>query len=413
MAQPQSLPACIHENFGVGRGLICGYQPAPGISPLELSVESIVASLQRDDVVTWLHFNLSDARARRWLLQAQFLPQVLREVLERHDENRCIEMSDAAMLLVIGDFTFEDDTDPSEVATLWCLAAPSQLITARFHPLKTPDELRSRLRDGGAARSGIDLLSQMLELRSTPLRRLAEQMAGLLDRVEDEILAGNIKQQREQLGRTRRLCARLRRQFRPDRDDMSKFLHRPQRPLANEDRDQLQECNDALGFVLEEIAECYERAKLLQEELSSRVAENTGRNLYALSILTAVLTAYDAGDRRLRHERGRSAVGARCRRVRQGDVVDPGERRHYVGRLGLEAAAVDSCGLFAARAHRLLSSSQAGRRSSQQCESREPQRRVLTTSSTWPSVTVCERTPSTLCHDQMLRRISRSRMLVS
>jgi zinc transporter len=41
--------------------------------------------------------------------------------------------------------------------------------------------------------------------------------------------------------------------------------------------------------VLEEIAECYERAKLLQEELSSRVAESTGRNLNVLSILSAVL----------------------------------------------------------------------------------------------------------------------------
>jgi zinc transporter len=40
---------------------------------------------------------------------------------------------------------------------------------------------------------------------------------------------------------------------------------------------------------LEEIAELYERAKLLQEELASRLAESTGRNLYVLSILTAVL----------------------------------------------------------------------------------------------------------------------------
>ena len=46
---------------------------------------------------------------------------------------------------------------------------------------------------------------------------------------------------------------------------------------------------DSLGFALEEIAELYERAKLLQEELASRLAESTGRNLYVLSVLTAVL----------------------------------------------------------------------------------------------------------------------------
>ena len=160
MTQLQGLPGFINADSGADRGLICGYQLAPGAPPRELLPESIVASLQREDVVTWLHFNLSDARARRWLLQAQFVPQPLREVLERHDENRCIELTEDELLLVIGDFTFEDDSDPSEVATLWCFAAPHRLITARLHPLKSPDELRSRLRDGGAASSGIDLLNQ-------------------------------------------------------------------------------------------------------------------------------------------------------------------------------------------------------------------------------------------------------------
>jgi len=293
MPQLQPLPGFIHDELGADRGLICGYQLAAGTRPLELAADTMVASLQRADVLTWLHFNLSDARARRWLLQAAFLPPVLREVLERHDENRALELGGQEVLLVISDFTYEDDSDPSEVATLWCLAAPHRLITARLHPLKSPDELRARLRDGGTAhsvaQSGIELLRQLLELRTARLKRLADEMTELLDRVEDEILAGNIKQQREQLGRTRRLCARLRRQFAPERTDMNKFLLRPMEQLALVDREHLQEYNDTLGFVLEEIAECYERAKLLQEELSSRVAENTGRNLYVLSILTAVL----------------------------------------------------------------------------------------------------------------------------
>ena len=110
-----------------------------------------------------------------------------------------------------------------------------------------------------------------------------------LDGIEDEILAGDIREQRAQLGRTRRLCARLRRQFVPERADLRKFLQRPTVALAEADRDALQSSTEALGFAIEEIAELYERAKLLQEELASRLAENTGRNLYVLSILTAVL----------------------------------------------------------------------------------------------------------------------------
>src|SRR5262249_53306832 len=108
------------------------------------------------------------------------------------------------------------------------------------------------------------------------------------DDIEDEILAGNIEEQREQLGRSRRLCARLRRQFAPERADLGRVVHRSAE-LPEADRGLLESSVESLAFTIEEIAEIYERSKLLQEELASRLAENTSRNLYVLSLLTAVL----------------------------------------------------------------------------------------------------------------------------
>jgi zinc transporter len=248
-----------------------------------------VQALAQTDQVTWLHFNLSDARARRWLLDAAFVPTALREVLQEHDENRRIEATDGGLLLVISDFTYEDESDPSEVATLWCYADHHLLITARVHALKSSDELRLRMRTGITAASGIDLAAQLLDIRTARVKQLATGMIRQLDDVEDEILAGNIKQQREQLGRARRLCARLRREFAPERADLGRVLHRSGHSLSEADRGVLESSVESLGFAIEEIAELYERAKLLQEELASRLAENTGRNLYVLSLLTAVL----------------------------------------------------------------------------------------------------------------------------
>lgn len=288
MSQLQPLPTFINEASGSDRGLICGYQLAATKKPREITADSIVESLARHDVVTWLHFNLSDARARRWLLDAQFLSSALRDVLQEHDENRRIEVADGGLLLVINDFAF-DRSDPSEVATLWCFAGANVLITARVHPLRSADELRLQLRNGAAVTTGFELLCMLLDMRTARLKGLASEMTTQLDQLEDEILAGSIKQQREQLGRMRRLCARLRREFVPERADLIRFLHRPASTSAPIERDLLQSSTDLMGFAIEEVAELYERAKLLQEELASRLAENTSRNLYVLSILTAVL----------------------------------------------------------------------------------------------------------------------------
>lgn len=287
----RSIPAFINEAAGADRGLICGFQLARGQRPREIPVDDIAACLSQPDAVTWLHFNLSEARARRWLLQAQFLPLAMRELLQEHDENRRIELVEGGLLLVVSDFTFEDESDPTEVAPLWCFASPGALITARMHPLKGVDDLRLAMRNGSLPEltSGVEIAALLLELRTGRVRRLAQMMIDRLGDIEDEILAGDIREQREQLGRTRRICARLRRQFSPERADLGKFLHRNAAELADSDLKALQSEADSLGFSIEEVAELYERAKLLQEELAARLAENTGRNLYVLSILTAVL----------------------------------------------------------------------------------------------------------------------------
>jgi len=289
MPQLQPMPLFLNETAGADRGLICGYQLQSQGPAREVGADGIVQAIAQTDKVTWLHFNLSDARARRWLLDAAFVPAALREVLQEHDENRRVESTDGGLLLVIRDFTYEDESDPSEVATLWCYAGRHLLITARLHALKSSDELRQRMRSGIAAASGIDLVAQLLDIRTARIKQLASDMTRQLDDIEDEILAGNIRQQRELLGRARRLCARLRREFAPERADLGRVLHRPAHPLADADRGVLESSVENLAFAIEEIAEIYERAKLLQEELASRLAENTGRNLYVLSLLTAVL----------------------------------------------------------------------------------------------------------------------------
>lgn len=287
------MPAVLSESLGADRGLICGYRLRPRATPQEISSEDIASALLQtqggSEVVVWLHFNLSDARARRWLLEATFLPEELRELWREHDANRRVEMADDGLLLVVNDFSYDDASDPSEVVPLWCFAGPRLLITARLHPLRSADELRLQMRTQFTAASGIDLAAQLLDIRSNRVKRLANEMTDQLDNIEDRILAGNIEQQRELLGRNRRLCARLRREFAPERADLNRFLHRPTDALPEADREALQSSTDALAFALEEISELYERAKLLQEELASRLAENTSRNLYVLSIVTAVM----------------------------------------------------------------------------------------------------------------------------
>jgi zinc transporter len=107
MRQMQSIPLFLNEGAGADRGLICGYSLQSHGPAREVTADGIVEALAQTDQVTWLHFNLSDQRARRWLLDAAFVPPALREVLQEHDENRRVEWTDGGLLMVISDFTYD------------------------------------------------------------------------------------------------------------------------------------------------------------------------------------------------------------------------------------------------------------------------------------------------------------------
>jgi zinc transporter len=290
------LPAAAATDPGQSRraahvesGLICAYA-FPGTGPArQLRAAEVAVALARRDEVLWLHFNSSDAAARRWLGHlGVYPPHALRAVAER--DARCrMETDHEGVLVVLNDLTFEDDTDPDEVATLWAYATADRLVTSRAHPLKSVDRLRSSVREGATEHSGFALLGRLLELQLEALDRLIDGAAGELDHVEDRILSGRISEQRARLGRVRRLVAHLQRHFSPQRLAMNRGLQRLAPALPTADAERLRAAGDTLATLTDAAAALHERAKLLQEELASRIAEETNRNLYVLTIFSAVV----------------------------------------------------------------------------------------------------------------------------
>ena len=283
-ARPRTFPYVPPADSG----LICGFVIAPDANVAAIELEDIDDTQLNSGAVIWLHFNLTNARARQAIARLSFIPREVQEALCEQDDRRRIDVLDEGLLAVVSDLTFEPDSDPAEVSPLWCFVTDRLFVTGRIHPLKTVDELRSAVRGGLRVGKAIELLIWFLARRTAALRDLTEGMAEQVSEIEDEILGGAIRQQREQLGRMRRFCAQIRRHFAPDRMAFRRLLQSRPGLLDESQTEAMRTEIEELSFLIDEVNELYERAKLLQEELASRVAENTGRSLYVLAILSAV-----------------------------------------------------------------------------------------------------------------------------
>lgn len=116
---------------------------------------------------------------------------------------------------------------------------------------------------------------------------VVEDRSDAVDDIEDLILKETFQEQRSELGRVRRLLARLHRQLRANRLALFRLLARLP-SWCSDDKADLQQNVERLEGVVQDLELVQERARLLQEEIAGRLEEAVNRNLYVLSTVTTV-----------------------------------------------------------------------------------------------------------------------------
>ena len=281
-------------NYGSDRnGLVCGFLfsaegPSRSISLDEAKVwlaEQPEASLVG---FLWLHFNLADASAEAWMRANLSLVPEYFEAL--HEGSRSTRIEDASdhLVAVINDVAYEFSFDPSEIASLWMTVNRGLAVTARTHPLRSIDRLRQAVREGGRFDSSVALLNHLLRDQGDVLVRIVREATVQVDSVEDNLAAGKPQRKRAALGKLRRLLVRLQRLLAPEPGALFRLLRQPPPWIAPHDLDELRQSTEEFSLVLRDLAALQERIKLLQEEVTAQVVEQTNRSVFTLTVVTVL-----------------------------------------------------------------------------------------------------------------------------
>jgi zinc transporter len=262
-------------------GMICGFRLAqPGVE--RLTAPDAAAHV-------WLHFNLSDTRARRWLEQRAPAPEAAREALAGDEVRLGLRLLPDAFVVVLADLHHQLGSDPDSFGEIRVYVDAERMITARPHPLCTTDRLRRELMGGAQFPSAMALFVRFID-------GLADRFAGLVadagervDDAEEQVLAGRYADRGVALGRQRRMMVHLRRYLAADRAALAPLAARLPAAFDDQARVELRHTLDRLDAVAADLELVQERARLLQEEIAGRVGEATGRTLLLLSVVTTVL----------------------------------------------------------------------------------------------------------------------------
>ena len=160
------------------------------------------------------------------------------------------------------------------------------IVSGRRRALSAVQVMRSALRNGLKVATPTALLETIISSMINSMDRFSDDIAGKLDRIEERILADDMSEGRQMLGRIRRTTVRLHRQL----VILRSLIQRLELDLCQKLslRIATATLRQRLDWLDTEIVSLRDRAHLLQEEVTVKTAEQTHRNLHVLAVVTTL-----------------------------------------------------------------------------------------------------------------------------
>jgi zinc transporter len=267
-------------------GLVCGYSIETDGTMSVIHATDIGQYFNKDGNLVWLHFDHSDPGARQWISACERIPAPAKALLLGSDSHMRIEAVGSGLCGIIGDLHHESINQKDGLDVLRLYLDNHCLVSVRHRPLVAIDKLRKTIGEGLRDGRPIVLVTNFLLHVTDTLGDLILGLADSVDEVEEAILDGRPSRPGEELGRIRRLAARLRRHMVPQQHALLTLLAKLPSWVAEADAVRLRSAIEGLGALGHDLDLVQERSRLLQEQASSRLMETTNRNLYILSIVT-------------------------------------------------------------------------------------------------------------------------------
>jgi zinc transporter len=235
----------------------------------------------------WLHFSLAHQGTAGWLSRAAALPPLVKDMLLSPDTHQRALIEDGVVACVLHDAERDfEATDTSRTGVIRFALTPTMMITARLHPIRSPDLIRERLAHGagGGAAAALDLLiSTISEIASTTTRAIGVEV----QRAEDHFLDGRDPPSPRSLIGIRRRVAMIHRQL----DGMRAALHRLEEDeeLPETIIGTVEKHAQRLQSLAADTIGVQGQLRLLRDEIDIQTDQRTNQNLYVLSIMTALM----------------------------------------------------------------------------------------------------------------------------
>lgn len=261
-------------------------EPSGGVRKLE---GEAAAECLKSDRLAWAHLDATNPNAESWLrTHIDYLdPLIIEALLAENTRPRVEEIGDGALVILRG-VNMNDNADPEDMVALRMWVDAHRVITLRRRPLKAVREIEEKMQRAAIMKNAGDVLVHVSAKLFQNMDPFVSNLMEELDDLEEELADSANAKKRRDITDLRKKAIIYRRYFGPQKDVMVFLKSSDVEWLDARHRRHLQENQDRLTRYIEDLDAVRERAQIIKDELANVMSEKLNKNLYILSIVTAI-----------------------------------------------------------------------------------------------------------------------------
>ncbi|MCO6385016.1 zinc transporter ZntB [Oceanicola sp. 502str15] len=252
------------------------------------SEDHIVARLKADELA-WLHLLADHPDTDPWMEEVlDFVEPPTRAALTAKSTRPRASVQEDGLVVILRGVNLNPGEDVEDMVSLRVFLNPARIITLSRRPLRSVSELREEVAAAEGPQSVGSFLASLVERLGGRIDETLFELAERVDLLEDAVIGAPAPEQRAQVVDERQEVIDLRRFLGPQRDAIGQLASGGHAMLSKSDRRRLAEAHDRLVRAVEELDAMRDRLIVLKDEIDAAVQDKLNRNLYLLSILSAI-----------------------------------------------------------------------------------------------------------------------------
>ncbi|MBN9890315.1 zinc transporter ZntB [Salipiger abyssi] len=260
---------------GAGRGT--------ALSPAE------APALLRGDDLGWVHLRAHHPDTPAWIVEnlSYLDPTIIDALVAEETRPRVTRLGEGLIVILRGINTVTGE-DPEDMVSVRLWIDQRRIVSLSRRPVRAIEDIAAELAAGHGPEDCAGFLVSLVERLTYRIEFFWAGIDDEADELEEAVLDGAGGELRGRLVELRRRAIILRRYLQPQRDALRALQAAHPVWLEADDLRHLAEELDALERVVEDADAMRERMALVRDELAGQQSERLNRNMYMISILSAL-----------------------------------------------------------------------------------------------------------------------------